>query len=263
MAVLRTDLNTEKLINKDSISAYSPWIVLNKPHTIVAVGLTPKYEVHFEIAVIKSGALGTIECCTVTPPTQSDIARTEKLYCPTCSECDKEYMRLTAGSTFMMLEAPQGAAVRAVLSDALTGNPVEDLDVIQSVEVFTYIDTDVKPRNAAERGCPPKTEYTPTYKFPSRGLGYSPNDRFIDPKATVELNDCDGELLANIYPTPQTNATTPVQTCDKELLGYAVNSEHGSYDLECDTPARQVVQILNINGVAKVVYNDGTTGIIK
>lgn len=263
MTVIRRDLTTEKLIGKDNISAYSPWIVISKQHTVVAVGLKPGFEVHFEIAVIKAGALGKAECCGVMPPTMSDIERTEKLLCPTCPTCDKEFVRLTAGNQVLILDAPQGAAIRAVLVDADTGEPVDDIDDIRAVDVFTYINTATLPANAAQRGCPPKTVYSPSFRFPSRGLGFRPTDRFIDPEATVELRDCDGVELASIYPTPRLNAGTEIADCRGNVIGYAVDSEHGDDELACDTPKKWVVAITPLKGAQKVLYNDGTTAIIK
>lgn len=263
MAVIRKDLTMEKLIGKDSISAYSPWIVISEQHTVVAVGLTPEMEVHFEIAVIKSGKLGEIKCCSVTPPTMSDIERTERLLCPTCPACDREYMRLTSGSQFMILDVPKGAAIRAVLVDAETTEPIEDLEDIHSVDVFTYIDTDSVPYNDAQRGCPPKADYTPTYKFPFKGLGFRSNDRFIDPKASVILSDCDGSDLVRIYPTPQPYAGTEITSCDGELLGYAVDSNHGEYPMDCALPKKIAVQIVESCGKTQVLYNDGTVLTVK
>lgn len=76
-----------------------------------------------------------------------------------------------------------------------------------------------------------------TYDFPEGGFGYAEGQK-RDPRATVKLEDCDGNVIAYIYPNPISGATTPVKqaeddsgnsTCgpcdDGEILGYAVNCD--------------------------------------
>ena len=70
--------------------------------------------------------------------------------------------------------------------------------------------------------------YLATYRLDSGGLAYRPGQQ--DPEATVALEDCDGNVIAYIYPEPREGAKTPVTTgcttCAEggEVLGYAVDS---------------------------------------
>lgn len=107
--------------------------------------------------------------------------------------------------------------------------------------------------------------YLATYPLPCGGLAFRPDDN-RDPEATVEIRNCDDELVAYIYPTPRPGAITPVhqgcEGCGGELMGFAVN---GSIDWKCDKPtqvevrsiSRQAVQYFSLNGRHYVLWSDG------
>lgn len=82
--------------------------------------------------------------------------------------------------------------------------------------------------------------YEATIEMPCDSFIYGPNDN-RDPEATVELLDCDGEVIGYAYPTPREGAGVPIEagcaltgealyTCEgcdfgqTEILGYAVNA---------------------------------------
>lgn len=76
--------------------------------------------------------------------------------------------------------------------------------------------------------------YLATYRLPCEGWAFVPGSH--PPDATVEVKDCDGELLAYLYAEPRPGATTPVIEgceggCDTgPVLGYAVDGVHPKCD---------------------------------
>lgn len=262
MSTVRTDLKRQELIGRYSLSPESPWIILDRPHTIVAAGLTPDIEVHFQMAVVKAGQPGEICGCLVAPPKPSDIERVEWLVCP-CFHNDKiEHRRLTVQNQFMVLDSPWGAPVRAVLVYAGSGLLVEDESIIQDIHIVAYINSEVPAKNAAEQGCPTPKPLAPSFRFPCEGYGFYPNDPNRDPRATEELSDCNGRLLAYIYPQAYSFANTPIVDCKGRLLGFAVNGNHGDCELICKTPSRagepKVVAVIKKNGIDYLVFDDGS-----
>lgn len=107
--------------------------------------------------------------------------------------------------------------------------------------------------------------YIASYPLPCGGLAYRPED-LRDPDATVELQSCDGDGIAYIYPEPKPHARTPVyagcEGCGDELLGFAVD---GTLDWQCEKPTqveirkitRQAVQYVERNGNEFVLWTDG------
>jgi len=262
VSVVRTDLKRQELIGKYSLSPESPWIVLDRPHTIVASGLTEGIEVWFQMAVVKAGKPGEICGCLVAPPKPSDIERLEWLNCP-CYQADQILpRRITHQNQFIVLDSPWGAPVRAVLIDAKTKQPIDEEAIIQDLHVVAYINSEVPAKNAAERGCPEPKPMAPSFRFPCEGYGFYPNDPNRDPRATEEITDCDGRILAYIYPEAYSFANTPIVDCLGRTLGFAYNGNHGDCESVCDTPARlnepKVVAIVKKDGIDYMVYDNGT-----
>lgn len=52
--------------------------------------------------------------------------------------------------------------------------------------------------------------------------GFDPNET-RDPDATVELTNCNGDIIAYIYPTAGDGHTEAITYCNGQVLGYAVN----------------------------------------
>lgn len=261
-STLRTDVKRQTLFGADSLSADSPWFVLDSQHTVTAAGLTPDLEVRFRMAVIKGGEVG-VQCpCSPRPPAQAEIERTEWLLCANCDEADeRSYVRLTYNNQYVVLDSPQGSAIQAVLVYANSGEPVLDTAVIQDVRVQAYAGTHVSGVTDAQRGCPPcqQTKHrTASFVFPTAGRGYSLADVNRDPRANVELTDCEGDMLAFIYPQPTQGATTAVKDCEGNVLGYALDDNHGNTETECDFDLPNAVGTVVINGALNIIYADGS-----
>lgn len=65
--------------------------------------------------------------------------------------------------------------------------------------------------------------YIATLPMPAGGFAFRPG--FQDPTATVELRDCDGDVIGYLYPEPRADAKVEVTVdCNEEtVIGYAVN----------------------------------------
>lgn len=266
---IRSDINQQVLIGKDSLSPESPWILMNAQYTITAYGLTPGLEIHFEVAVIKGGAPGELCGCMTTPPTMSQIVGTYPLLCPECSAEDKVYVRLTHNNSYAVLDDPQGSAIRAVLVNAYTNEPIQDEGIIQDIQVLAAVNTNSALTAPEFRGCPPDCavdgKYIPTFRFPCEGMGFAPTDIPRDPTATTELTDCDGNPIVYIYPKPKPKATTPIKDCAGNVLGYALDSINSGCgdDGGCGGSNKEansfVIDTVERNGKQYLVWSDGRT----
>lgn len=107
--------------------------------------------------------------------------------------------------------------------------------------------------------------YLATFPLPCGGSAFRPTD-LIDPEATVEIADCDGEPLAYAYPEPRPGATTPIMAgcdgCGGELLGYAVDTPSSgscqeTTEVEIRNITRQAVQLIDRSGADYVLWSDG------
>jgi len=70
------------------------------------------------------------------------------------------------------------------------------------------------------------------------GYGFRPGDA-IDPRATSDLKDCEGNILAFIYPDAAPGHSIEVINCDGEVIGYAANES------DCSGKEAQFVEILS------------------
>lgn len=98
----------------------------------------------------------------------------------------------------------------------------------------------------------------PTYEIPSAGLGFRPTDD-RDPVATVEVADCEGNILFYLYPTASRKGDVPVLTCEGEVLGYSLRSEGTPYPSNhTPIPTRNAVHLFSHHGKQYVLRDDGT-----
>lgn len=103
--------------------------------------------------------------------------------------------------------------------------------------------------------------YLPTYQLPCGGLAFREDD-MRDPEATTALEDCDGNLIAYVYPTPRHGASTPVTGCatceDSELMGYATDG--GTVSPDCHGPKEaSAVQVFEKQGQQFILWSNGAT----
>lgn len=107
--------------------------------------------------------------------------------------------------------------------------------------------------------------YFATFRLPCEGLAYHPGQQ--PPDATVELKDCDGNVLAYLYAEPREGATTAVEegcesTCGNgPVIGFAVDGVHancGKTTVTLDDYVRiGAMPTLNINAPELEVYLKG------
>jgi hypothetical protein len=70
------------------------------------------------------------------------------------------------------------------------------------------------------------SEYCPSVRLAcagSYGYGFAPDDN-RDPAATVEVKDCDNNLVCYIYQTSAAGHTIAIKDCDGVLVGYSANA---------------------------------------
>lgn len=97
-------------------------------------------------------------------------------------------------------------------------------------------------------------EWDPSLSLPDGGLAFDPLVDDVDPAASVALEDCDGNVIAYIYPVLHPEFyNIPVYTCDNDLLGYAVSASA----LHCG-PTPTAVAVTEVCGVPMILWSDGT-----
>ena len=86
------------------------------------------------------------------------------------------------------------------------------------------------------------SEYCPSVKMScagSYGYGFAPDDN-RDPAATVEVKDCDDNVVCYIYPTSAAGHTIAIKDCDGVLTGYSANTS----DCACNCPEIETLKSL-------------------
>ncbi len=110
------------------------------------------------------------------------------------------------------------------------------------------------------------SEYCPSVRMScagSYGYGFAPDDN-RDPAATVEVKDCDDNVVCYIYPTSAAGHTIAIKCCDGVLVGYSANASQCA--CPCDIPEATVVTITGTQASGKVIATvsvNGTPTVIK
>jgi hypothetical protein len=97
------------------------------------------------------------------------------------------------------------------------------------------------------------TEYCPSQRMSCAGQSgycFGPNDT-KDPAATVDLLDCDGNLVGSIYPTSAVGHTIEIKDCDAVIIGYAANFSECA--CPCDIPEATLVTITGTQATGNVI----------
>lgn len=119
---------------------------LNHQKTVVAMGLQPDDYITFEIVRISDASRAKVCGCRLTESGLSSVVQLLPLTCPSCDNGTPSLVRVTPENPIVVLDAPQGALMRAIFHG--TG-----LD-LHSVTV-TLADSDSINLSSTMRGCPP------------------------------------------------------------------------------------------------------------
>lgn len=139
--------NNNLLFDANSGAMDSPVFLLEKQVTVIATGMPPGDYITFEVVQLLSGDPAKLCGCRLTAASNATIELISPLMCPVCGpEDNTQEVRLTANSTFVILDAPQGALVRAIYH----GTGVDD----GTVKAW-YNTTETLDLTDALRGCAP------------------------------------------------------------------------------------------------------------
>lgn len=103
------------------------------------------------------------------------------------------------------------------------------------------------------------SEYCPSVKMACAGgygYGFAPDDN-RDPAATVEVFDCDDNLVGYIYPTSAAGHTIAIKDCEGVLAGYSANAS------DCASSLVTISGTLAEGNTIATVTIDGTPTDIK
>lgn len=139
--------NNNILFDANSGAMDSPVFLLDKQITVIATGMAPDDYITFEVLQLLSGDPAKLCGCRLTAASMATIELVKPLTCSMCGpEVNSQEVRLTDNNTFVILDAPQGALLRAIYH----GTGVDD----GTAKVW-YNTSDTPDLNDAMRGCAP------------------------------------------------------------------------------------------------------------
>lgn len=146
--------NVVILFDKSSLSPYSNIFAFETQVTITAIGIQGDDYITFERVELEAGEMSSVCGCVLIKSGQPSIIGTAQLNCPTCEESEApQPVRLTADNSIVVLDYPQGSALRAVYH----GNG------LQTREVYvTARETNTTNLTVELRGCPRGTIWEDT-----------------------------------------------------------------------------------------------------
>lgn len=102
------------LFDKSSIAPESPIFAFDKQITITAIGIQGNDFITFERIELAAGKMAEVCGCEIIGGTKPSVIGVQELQCPTCEESEPQPVRLTANNSIVVLDYPQGSALRAV-----------------------------------------------------------------------------------------------------------------------------------------------------
>lgn len=103
------------LFDKNSLAPESDVFVFDKQVTITALGIQGDDYITFERVELQSGKFPSVCGCVIIEASKPSIIGVAQLNCPTCEESEApQPVRLTADNSIVVLDYPQGSALRAV-----------------------------------------------------------------------------------------------------------------------------------------------------
>lgn len=102
------------LFNKDSLAPESNIFAFDKQITISAIGIQGDDYITFERVELQAGKMPDVCGCIIISASQPTIIGTAALNCPTCEESEPQLVRLTRTNPIVVLDYPQGSALRAI-----------------------------------------------------------------------------------------------------------------------------------------------------
>lgn len=222
----------DTIYDEKSISEHSKIFSIPKGAnqiTLTAFGLTEGDCIHINMVALDGGSR-SYECnCIIVPASGGNVIGEEPLR---CNECDgwKYIVKLTPDNPVVVLNAPQQTPLRGEYHNTLGLDHIGEFIVFARAGTNTTLDI-----LAGQSGCVPGCEeYVPTFGLPDCGVGFSTTDK-RDPQATTEIVDCNGDVVAYIYPNQSIKASVPVYDCSGSTIGYALpgTSPDCSTHFEC------------------------------
>ena len=119
---------------------------LKQQMTVVAMGMQPDDYITFEIVLISDAARAKICGCRLLEAGTSSVYQLQPLMCPACSDGSPRFVRVTPQNPIVVLDAPQGALLRAMYHG--TGVDLHTVTV-------TVGESDTIDLTSTLRGCPP------------------------------------------------------------------------------------------------------------
>ena len=139
--------NNNILFDASSVGLDSPTFILDKQITVIATGMAPDDYITFEILQLQSGDPLKLCGCRIIEGTNAVIDLAKPLTCSMCGpEVNSQEVRLTALSTFVVIDAPQGVLMRAIYH----GTGIDD----HTVKAW-YNNSETPDLTDAMRGCAP------------------------------------------------------------------------------------------------------------
>lgn len=139
--------NNNILFDANSGAMDSPVFMLENQVTIIATGMAPDDYITFEVLQLLSGDPAKLCGCRLTAASNATIELVKPLTCSMCGpEVNSQEVRLTDNNTFVILDTPQGALLRAIYH----GTGVDD----GTAKVW-YNTSDTPDLTDAMRGCAP------------------------------------------------------------------------------------------------------------
>lgn len=102
------------LFDKASLAPESNVFAFDKQITISAIGIQGDDYITFERVELQAGKMPDVCGCIIISSTKPSIIGTAELNCPTCEESEPQPIRLTRTNPIVVLDYPQGSALRAI-----------------------------------------------------------------------------------------------------------------------------------------------------
>lgn len=182
---------------------------LKQQMTVVAMGMQPDDYITFEIVLISDAARAKICGCRLLESGMSSVYQLQPLMCPACSDGSPRYVRVTPQNPIVVLDAPQGALLRAMYHG--TGVDLHTVTV-------TVGESDTIDLTSTLRGCPPvycedePETWTPTglhrcttTNVEIEEISNCGNKRWVECGPTVWTDTGNRRCLAGSYSMQETN----------------------------------------------------------